>query len=179
MTRAGRLAFVLAIGVGLCSCSPHRGFDRGASLGRPGRNVSIEKVPVRGFETTVEYRIAGEAHSASGELLAADEVVWLAIHARTVGISSDIVREVTVEVYPSTTGALATWTALGTVSTISHGVFLIFTGPIWLASGVSSSVSAAARNDAVGGPTELSKLYEFARFPGGLPRGWPRGEPLR
>jgi hypothetical protein len=64
------------------------------------------------------------------------------------------------------------WTALGTLSTASHGFFLIFSAPIWMLGGLMSGLSAGIENDAVASNDVLDALRSRARCPAGLPDGW-------
>ena len=63
-------------------------------------------------------------------------------------------------------------TCLGTLSTISHGILLVATAPLWILTGVSVSVGETNRDRYIGDPPD--KLYwesvrKFSRFPQGLP----------
>jgi hypothetical protein len=51
----------------------------------------------------------------------------------------------------------------------SHGGFLVLTLPLWLGTGIPVSVGEARSNDAVGKSEYFERLFEFARFPQGLP----------
>jgi hypothetical protein len=46
---------------------------------------------------------------------------------------------------------------------------LVLSLPIWLITGISSSVAASNSNDADAGPKDYGKLFHFARFPQGMP----------
>ena len=73
----------------------------------------------------------------------------------------------------------AVWGGLGTLSSISHGVGLVLSMPIWLiATGASSSSdSRAPMVDPMKTGWEEARMY--ARYPAGLPPGLPRTLPLR
>jgi hypothetical protein len=156
----------------LCACSTTRALDRSASYGEPTR-VRVEDVPVKGFSVHVVTR---KGDDVEGELLASDEGTVCVLESvvaapdRTVCVAWSNIEEVRVALLPGERGIFAGWTAFGTLSTISHGGFLILSAPIWLLTGISASfgsdpaITATAR-----GPT---KLNEFARFPQGLPPGW-------
>jgi hypothetical protein len=128
-------------------------------------------VPVRGFQVTVETASSTE----SGELIAVDEqFLYLNVSDSPALWSGEQipraqVAKVTVEVAPSASTATGIWTAVGCASTASHGYFFVFTGPIWLATGIPASAGESASSKAVAQPDELSKLYQYARFPQGLP----------
>ena len=100
-------------------------------------------VPVRGYQVSVETTDTTEV----GELLAVDEqYVYV-----NVGSSPEVwagekisraqIVKVTVEIQPSGSTTAGIWTAVGCASTASHGFFLILTGPLWLGTGIPTSVS--------------------------------------
>jgi hypothetical protein len=65
--------------------------------------------------------------------------------------------------------------SLGTLSTISNGVFLIFTAPMWL---IGGSIAAVNRSydPIIDYPDKpLKEFAPFARYPQGLPPGLDRG----
>jgi hypothetical protein len=154
----------------VASCA-HAGLNRSDSRGAHENDVHATDVPVRGFQVSVETASSTE----SGELIAIDEQ-FLYVNASdspAVWAGERIARaqvvKVTVEVGPSASGTLGIWTAMGCLSTASHGVFLVFTGPIWLATGIPASAGESAAAKAVANPDQLSQLYQYARFPQGLP----------
>jgi hypothetical protein len=77
---------------------------------------------------------------------------------------------VTVEVRSSASGEMGVWTALGCASTVTHGYYLIITGPMWLATGITSAVGESRSSHAKAeNQSDFGRLYQFARFPQGLP----------
>ena len=79
--------------------------------------------------------------------------------------------------YPVSGSGITTWTIFGVASTLSHGVGLVMTAPLWLI--VSAAAGPAAASDADDGDlrypgTSISRFSEFARFPRGLPQGIDR-----
>jgi len=73
-------------------------------------------------------------------------------------------------------GRVGVWGGLGTLSTISHGFFLVISAPIWL---VTTAVTAAVATHApiVSYPDDgWDKLAIWARFPQGMPAGVYAGD---
>lgn len=71
-------------------------------------------------------------------------------------------------------GPLALWTLIGTLSTISHGFFLIITAPVWLISGTISTVNASYEGYFTKKHPDIEwwkSVERYARFPQGLPGG--------
>jgi len=58
------------------------------------------------------------------------------------------------------------WTILGTLSSGTHGALFLISFPVWLATGIPSSIYAGGL-DTVGGDCDALRAY--ARFPQGLP----------
>jgi hypothetical protein len=119
-----------------------------------------------------------------GELIAAaDRRLWILTDQGTLRIVPfQDVREVTLGVHDNHADVYALWTVLGSLSTISHGAFLVFTLPLWLVSGISSASLESHRglfecpSDTPSPPpismeTCLTSTAAFARFPPGLPPG--------
>ena len=73
--------------------------------------------------------------------------------------------------YHSEAGAVAGYTALGIVSTISNGAFLLLTAPAWLITGVVASSNESGAPIRKSPRTRWADLAAYARFPGGMPVG--------
>ena len=68
-------------------------------------------------------------------------------------------------------GGLAAWTVAGTLSTATHGVFLVLSAPLWMIIG-SATTAATANQRALEIHDRMSfcrAARPYARFPGGLP----------
>ncbi|HET6149786.1 MAG TPA: hypothetical protein VFH68_19765 [Polyangia bacterium] len=68
--------------------------------------------------------------------------------------------------------AYTLWTVLGTLSTVTHGFFLVFSAPIWISTGVATAISEHRRARLTyPDPARWEDLRPYARFPQGLPPG--------
>lgn len=160
-------------GLALCclwiaSCG-HAPLDRNVHHGSFSTGTSVKDVPVRGFHVEVTT----EQMSYQGELLAVSkEHLYLLVNEarpQAMAIRRADVREVEVRVQPSSAAGTGALTAIGTVSTISHGVLLIITAPMWLISGISATAEESAASTAVAeGDTMIDRLAQYARWPQGL-----------
>lgn len=112
----------------------------------------------------------------AGELIAVGEdSVYVLDESGLSAVPVAAVLKATFTAYDARARALGYWTLAGTVSTLSHGVGLLVSAPLWLATGISAT-SAQSRQGRVSG-TERSSWAEmrpFARFPQGLPPGFDR-----
>jgi hypothetical protein len=73
------------------------------------------------------------------------------------------------ETYSSKHGWVLSWTVFGTLSTISHGIGLVLTAPIWLVvGGIATSAQSQVPIEKYP-PKTWDHLTMFARFPMGLP----------
>jgi hypothetical protein len=167
MKRAGAVAAAMALGAAGCV---HAGLNRDESQGHP-IDVAVTEVPVKGFPVDVVDE--GGTH-VEGELLASDDagIYVLTEKNGTAFIARRSVAKVTVAAYPGYPLAAGVVAGLGTVSTLSHGFFLIFTGPAWLITGIGVTVREAMDPKVHVEPGDLASLYQFARFPAGMPAGW-------
>ena len=118
---------------------------------------------------------ADSAHAAvQGELIAvhADSFLVLPLDGALQAVDRASVRTVALTTFDANWGYLSTWTALGTLSTLSHGVVLILSAPVWMLGGSAAAAAQSYRpmiNDP--GPEILRR---YARFPQGLPPGVAR-----
>jgi hypothetical protein len=160
--RHGLLALLI-----VAACTPAMPLDRSESVGSK-TTVDVVDVPAKGFPVDLEHATG----SQSGELLAVDACNAYVLHDDvTIAVASDTIRKASIEVYPGKGGLYGVWTGLGAASTASHGFLLVFTLPVWLAVGIPSTVSTGNAND-IQQPHGGGLLYQYARFPQGLPPQW-------
>lgn len=163
----------LGLPIALFGCTTHGGLQRDAAYGNDKTTVELTEVPVKGFYVTVEH---GDGNK-KGELLAVDACfVVVQTENGSVGIPSKDVESVKVQLYPTTAATgVVVLTILGTLSTLSHGYYIAFSAPVWIGTGLGASFSLGRADDfKIDHPSPL--LYQFARFPQGLPPGWPVGQ---
>ena len=104
-----------------------------------------------------------------GELLAIDAgAVHVLSHKGFESVPRSSIERMTAVRYSSPAGALAVWASIGAASTLSHGVNLLVTAPMWAIAGIL----AAAREGRAGLTHDLESARPFARFPQGLPDGF-------
>ena len=172
--RMSRLHLIVASLLLLAGCTSRGTLKRDAHYGDgKATGVELEEVPVMGFNVIVDH---GD-DSKRGELLAVDGCfVYVLTDAGSVGIPSKDVETVKVQLYPTTAAAgVVVLTALGTLSTISHGYYLVISLPVWLGAGIPNAFSLGRADDfKIDHASPL--LFQFARFPQGLPPGWKVGE---
>jgi hypothetical protein len=154
----------------VCASCAHASLNRSQSRGPHAEGVAVGDVPVRGYPISVD----ATGGSESGELIAIDdEFVYVntaeGLLWNVIRIPRATIKEVTVEVDSSMSTGTSVWTAIGCASTVSHGAYLVLTGPLWLAAGIPASISESTNAQAIAGHDELSSLYQYARFPQGLP----------
>jgi len=80
--------------------------------------------------------------------------------------------------YDSQSWATGSWAVLGTLSTLSHGIVLIVSAPVWILSGTIATADQSRRPvQTVHGSVHSSwrGLGMYARFPLGMPEGLDRG----
>jgi hypothetical protein len=161
-------ACLLAVACGHSS----RPFDRSVPIGRPSSGESVADVPVRGHVITLSTRRG----TVTGELLAVGprELMILGENDNQIVRFSEI-EDVDIKLYRSYEGATGAWTGVGTASALTHGLIAIISIPVWLISGITVTAGEAenSRVEAV----DLAKLYQYARFPQGMPQLAPPPAP--
>lgn len=105
-----------------------------------------------------------------GELIAATaDTLHILQTGRLESFGYDQIAKIQLQSYDSEYGALAVWTVLGSVSTISHGFILILTAPVWIITGsIAASAQSRASLETVVG-AEWRQLLPYCRYPGGIP----------
>jgi hypothetical protein len=158
----------------LAACGPGHGYGRHVSRGDPVA-ARLDEVPVCGFTVRVEL---GPPYpgAISGELLAATDGELDVLTDRELArVPRAQVERVVVNVLPQIRYLLAGGTVLGALSTPTHGVYLMVSLPLWLILGFTDA-SVAADREAIAFRGGAPELREYARFPQGLPSGWPRSD---
>ena len=162
--RARRIALALAVGTALAAC---------ASNNAPADFLpSPEQAQTSAYGGWIELTVAGGPQDSliQGELIAVTaDSVWVITWQGGFVLATADVKAGTLTAYRSNWGPLAAWAAVGTLSTASHGGFLIFTAPLWI---IAGSVAASKQSRA---PVHKvaswgwADLRTYARFPAGMP----------
>ena len=123
---------------------------------------------VRGGWIALDCKKPGAARCAEGELIAADDD---ALHVLTAEglrtVSRAEVRKARLVGYGSEGAAVGSWMAVGALSTLSHGYYLVLTAPLlWFLGG-----AVATSDESRAGFVPASEFRAYARFPQGLPPG--------
>lgn len=157
-----------------------------ACASNPAPRGSIPKpldAPSDPYGAWIEVTLTGPAETVvAGELLAVEGDSIFVLEPDSVVRAIPIVGVGTaiVATYQPQTEWISAWAALGTVSTISNGAFLILTAPAWL---IGGTVAANAESRAPLRKIKRGQSWDgvsiFARFPGGLPQDLPRRLPSR
>jgi hypothetical protein len=131
--------------------------------------------------------------SQAGELIAAssDHMLLLTDLGHLVEIDGTRVAKLTLGVHDNNEDAFVLWGVLGSLSTISHGFFLIYSFPIWLVSSIGATAQESHRglfrcpadtpdptHTPMSMPACLWNASAYARFPQGLPPGVGREQLL-
>lgn len=109
-----------------------------------------------------------DTRSLEGELIAATpDTLYVLTPDSLVAVATKALTSATLTTYDARLNELTTWTALGAVATLSHGVGLILTLPTWIIVGTTATASAskAPRVESL----DAAVLRPYARFPQGLP----------
>jgi hypothetical protein len=123
----------------------------------------------------------GVRHAKSGlvqgELIAVtNDSVFIMESAGLQSLARTDIDSARVILFNTSEGSYGLWTFVGSLATISHGLFLVFTLPATLIAGIATTVNEANRINYVDYPaTPWEKLHRYARLPQGIPDG-ARGE---
>lgn len=108
-----------------------------------------------------------------GELIAvSDLLVYLVTPAGAMAIPKDDILSARVVIYNTNNFEYSLWTILGSLSTISNGLFLMFTAPLWYVVGIPVTAGESNRANYLDYPAaDWEHMTKFCRFPQGLPEG--------
>lgn len=122
----------------------------------------------------VRYDEAAQLSAIHGELIAAtsDSLFVLPSEGPLHSVAWPAVNDLKLTAYDSNWGYLSLWTFLGTLSTASHGMFFVFSAPVWIIGGSAATASQSRRPIYTSPPLDV--LQQFARFPQGMPPGVAR-----
>jgi hypothetical protein len=110
-----------------------------------------------------------------GELLAIQaDSIFILEHGACFGLPTGQVSEAKLMGYDANKGPLAAWTLFGTLSTASHGAFLIISAPVWVIAGTGATASQSRAPQTIVTPATWETARAYARFPQGLPEGLDR-----
>ena len=109
----------------------------------------------------------------SGEFISSDSNnVYLLTVDNLLTINKSEIQEAILELDDKNTGEYAIWTTLGTLSTLSHGMFLTVSAPLWIIVGSSAASGESLRDryvEELPAAIYWDKVQKFARFPQGIP----------
>jgi hypothetical protein len=131
-----------------------------------------------GAWVNVELASVEKETPLGGELIAValDSVFVLTPDAEFHAIAQADVTRARVAYYSSQHGQLAAWTTIGSVATLSHGFFLVFSFPIWAIGGSATTggQSRAPLADVGENKHSWDDVAKYSRFPQGLPTEFDR-----
>lgn len=118
----------------------------------------------------------GHKSIVEGELIAVrDDSIIVLSDGRWTEIGKERVRRVKADFYRPTLWPLTTWSGIGTVSTLSHGIGLIISAPLWIIVGVAATANTSHEPETVYPGVPWGSLRPYARFPQGVPDGLEPG----
>ncbi|MFZ0452123.1 MAG: hypothetical protein WCE54_13510 [Ignavibacteriaceae bacterium] len=122
---------------------------------------------------SIEYNIEGkETIKVKGEYITSDTVNVYILDDSLFIIPKIKITDAILEIDDKNTSQYSGWTTLGTISTLSHGLLLVFTFPTWLATGIIASSGESFRDrysESDPANEYWDQIIKFARFPQGLP----------
>jgi hypothetical protein len=144
-------------------------------FGPPGWRSLPEQSEKEAFGSWIEvnYQLNFAIGDACGELIAIEpEKLFILTDTGLVTISRSNINRLQVSYYSPHTGGIVAWTVIGAFSTLSHGIVLIVSAPLWLiVGGATSAAHSAAAVESIQYFREENwlELSKHARFPQGFP----------
>ncbi|HLG94030.1 MAG TPA: hypothetical protein VI546_04270 [candidate division Zixibacteria bacterium] len=126
-------------------------------------------------EVQYEMESSKKKPTVSGELIAfEEESVYVLTESMLVGVPTSNISKARLTSYDSNAELLAVWALVGTLSTPSHGVGLIFSAPAWLVTAIAVPAKQSRTPIKRFPDKPWWELRGYARFPQGLPPGLDR-----
>lgn len=168
-------AFALALGL-LSACA--------SDTAPIGWLPAPRAVPGEGFGAWAQVRSQSHPQArvtdTDGELLAVDpDSVFVLVADQVAAVPVASLVNVKLTRFVSGAGGLGAWTFVGVLSTVSHGLVLILTAPLWTLVGSIASASESFVPQESVRSTEVAWLRPYARFPQGMPAGLDRASLTR
>jgi hypothetical protein len=122
-------------------------------------------------------RVEGPGLAIDGELIAVEPTrILLGRGAQVAAVPSRCVDKLAMAAFEAPAGTIA-WGVVGSLSTPSHGYFMVFSLPIWLLTATMSTYAQTSTGHLVeprlgGAPLPVDRIRKWARFPQGLPAGY-------
>lgn len=164
VTAAGLVVLVFV------SCTSIGHLDRSQPTGGEIESeIQARDVPVCGFLVIAQ----SDRGRIDGELIEVRNGVLLVLSDN--GIvelpADELSRVQVITSEPTRRTETVLWGVSGTLSTLSHGAFLIFTMPVWISTSIGTARWARIASRITVGHGELEQLWQYARYPDGLPGG--------
>lgn len=117
-------------------------------------------------------RLGSPGRETSGELIAVElPKIWvLTDQGRITVVSAAEVSQADLIVYGNKAGLVGSLSALGTISTASHGYYAALSAPIWILAGIAASSFESGDGWLKFPGTDWNEFKKFARYPQGLPK---------
>jgi hypothetical protein len=158
------LAALLAASLAGCASNP-------APKGWLPPAVKAQEQAYGGWISLTCRKAEAVAH-VEGELIAvSDDRVYVLTDTGLVEVPHESVAKATLAAYATGDGQLAGWSALGTLSTLSHGGYLLITAPLWIIAGITAAAGESRAGLLHYPEKPLASFRPYARFPQGLPAG--------
>jgi len=125
------------------------------------------------FGAWITIKVVDGSNPIGGEFIAFQNDSLFVFTSQNIrSINREKILNVVIDLYQRETSKVAIWSTLGTLSTLSHGFFLIFSAPIWAISGIASSIGASYSGlfeEDFPSNEWFESMKKFSRFPNGLP----------
>jgi hypothetical protein len=143
-------------------------------------NVRGGWIEIEWFVANRSDRSSRSVEEAMGELIAVhDDSLYVLTSKDLHAIAVDQIKRSRLFIYDSHLGSLQSWAFAGLLSTMSHGVFLILSAPMWLISGIAITASHSRQPLVSYDPGRnslqrfnLDTIRAYSRFPQGMPKGF-------
>lgn len=128
---------------------------------------------VYGSWIEITYNIGDDLYRDGGEFLAVDsQFLYYVNESGLQSVQLSAISKARIVVYRSESGALAGWTVAGSISTVSHGYYLVLSLPLWIIAGSALTATCSFEPVIDIEPGDWDRVRKYTRYPTGLPEGF-------
>ena len=131
----------------------------------------IPSNPYGGWITVIVKSDQDKWMQYSGEFIAVDDEKVYILYDSLYLLPKDKIVNSLLELDEKNSGLYVFWAIIGTISTASHGKFLVITAPLWIFTGITTTVGESLRDRyemEESDQTYWESIKKFARFPQGV-----------
>jgi len=165
-----RTILSISISFLLCCCATVR-----APYSKVPKRLGIRTDAFGGW---ISLNLISNPHSVEGEFVAVStDSLYVFVGEKLAAFPTSAITYARIVLYNNNSTGYAAWTAVGSITTIFNGYYAVFSLPLFLITGIATTVSESNRINYFDFPVNnWEELKKYARLPQGIPEGFNTAE---